>query len=268
MYVKDSGQKDKSGKAIYEATESDVNVRLAPYVDNVANPAIAKLATKEKVVILGQEKESNAYSWIRGPYTLAEIKSKIEAVTKTTISGELTSLEVSKRGPSGRAIELKANGVVVKVDNPDGIRAVLGGLPSTLFVIEGAGSYTGTSPIVPNVPSLSILSSTGVVSSSSSSDSVYVLTGKQSQPTAVKKTDIMMLSSTGLSKPVSAGTGTPSLPTKGSSTLQGDTIIFRGNGFGHGVGMSQWGAKGFAEKGYDYKKILQTYYTGVTITKE
>ena len=79
MYVKDTGQKDKSGKAIYEATEQDVNVRLAPYVDNVANPAIAKLAAKEKVVILGQERESNAYSWIRGPYTLSEIKSKLEA---------------------------------------------------------------------------------------------------------------------------------------------------------------------------------------------
>lgn len=264
MYVKDSGQKDKAGKAIYEATEQDVNVRLAPYVDNVTNPAIAKLATKEKVVILGQERESNAYSWIRGPYTFSEIKSKLEAA-KITINGELTSLEVSKRGPSGRAIELKANGVVVKVDNPDAIRAVLGGLPSTLFEIEGAGSYTGTSS---NIPSIAILSSTGVVSSSLSTDSVYVLSGKQSQPTAVKKSDVMTLSSTGVSKPALTGWVTTSISSKGSTILQGNQIIFRGKGFGHGVGMSQWGAKGFAEKGYDYKKILQTYFTGVNITKE
>ena len=102
-------------KPIYEATEQDVNVRLAPYVDNVTNPAIAKLAAREKVVILGQEKESNAYSWIRGPYSLSEIKSKLEAA-KITINGDLTSLEVSKRGPSGRAIEMKANGVVDNVE--------------------------------------------------------------------------------------------------------------------------------------------------------
>ncbi len=59
----------KRALPIYEATEQGVNVRLAPYVDNVANPSIAKLSTKEKVLVVGQEKESNAYSWIRGPYT-------------------------------------------------------------------------------------------------------------------------------------------------------------------------------------------------------
>lgn len=267
MYVKDSGQKDKAGKAIYEATESDVNVRLAPYVDNVANPGIAKLAAKEKVVVLGQERESNAYSWIRGPYTLSEIKSKLEAA-KININGELTSLEVSKRGPSGRAIELKANGVVVKVDNPDAIRGLLGGLPSTLFEIEGAGSYTGTSSSATSTANIAILSGSGVVTSSSPSDSVYVLAGKQTQPTAVKTTELMTLSSTGLSKPAVTGTTASSIPPKGSTALQGNQIIFRGKGFGHGVGMSQWGAKGFAEKGYDYKKILQTYFAGVNITKE
>ena len=37
-------------------------------------------------------------------------------------------------------------------------------------------------------------------------------------------------------------------------------------GFGHGVGLSQCGAVGFAqERGYDYKEILQTYYTGAAI---
>lgn len=36
-------------------------------------------------------------------------------------------------------------------------------------------------------------------------------------------------------------------------------------GFGHGVGMSQSGAAALAEEGYDYGKILQYYYTGVTL---
>lgn len=36
-------------------------------------------------------------------------------------------------------------------------------------------------------------------------------------------------------------------------------------GFGHGVGMSQYGANYLAEQGEDYKQILQTYYTGVNI---
>jgi stage II sporulation protein D len=38
------------------------------------------------------------------------------------------------------------------------------------------------------------------------------------------------------------------------------TITIRGKGWGHGVGMSQWGAKRMAEKGWDYRKILGHYY--------
>lgn len=38
--------------------------------------------------------------------------------------------------------------------------------------------------------------------------------------------------------------------------------IFNGGGWGHGVGMSQYGAKGMAEAGYDYDEILAHYYPG------
>jgi len=39
-----------------------------------------------------------------------------------------------------------------------------------------------------------------------------------------------------------------------------------GKGFGHGVGMSQWGAYRMAEAGRDYREILRHYYQGVQIT--
>ncbi len=45
------------------------------------------------------------------------------------------------------------------------------------------------------------------------------------------------------------------------------TLIFRGKGWGHGVGLSQWGAKALAEKGWDYKKIILHYFPGVAIGK-
>ena len=38
-----------------------------------------------------------------------------------------------------------------------------------------------------------------------------------------------------------------------------------GSGSGHGVGMSQWGAKAMAEKGSSYRQILKHYYTGIQI---
>jgi stage II sporulation protein D len=40
----------------------------------------------------------------------------------------------------------------------------------------------------------------------------------------------------------------------------GTVFLLDGRGWGHGVGMSQWGAEGYARHGYDYRKILAHYY--------
>jgi len=48
---------------------------------------------------------------------------------------------------------------------------------------------------------------------------------------------------------------------------KGNTLVFRGKGFGHGVGMCQWGAKGMAISGYDTKAILEYYYPGTEIRR-
>ncbi len=44
-----------------------------------------------------------------------------------------------------------------------------------------------------------------------------------------------------------------------------DNIIINVRGYGHGVGLSQWGAGKMAELGYKYDEILKHYYTGVDI---
>lgn len=46
----------------------------------------------------------------------------------------------------------------------------------------------------------------------------------------------------------------------------GDTWVFTGSGWGHGVGLCQWGARGLAEAGYDYREILEHYYPGAIIS--
>ena len=40
-----------------------------------------------------------------------------------------------------------------------------------------------------------------------------------------------------------------------------------GRGWGHGIGMSQWGAYGYAKHGWPYRQILSHYYTGITFGK-
>ncbi len=44
-----------------------------------------------------------------------------------------------------------------------------------------------------------------------------------------------------------------------------DTVTFSVKGYGHGVGMSQYGANCFANDGYTYDRILKHYYTGIEI---
>jgi len=41
---------------------------------------------------------------------------------------------------------------------------------------------------------------------------------------------------------------------------------FKGYGYGHGIGMCQWGAKGRADKGQTYQQILTHYYQGTQVT--
>lgn len=48
--------------------------------------------------------------------------------------------------------------------------------------------------------------------------------------------------------------------------FNGDYITFHCKGYGHGVGMSQWGANAMAKNGSNYEEILKHYYTGVEIT--
>ena len=50
-----------------------------------------------------------------------------------------------------------------------------------------------------------------------------------------------------------------------SVTKKDNYIIFNGKGFGHGVGLSQWGALEMAKQGKDYREILAHYYPGTKL---
>ena len=68
-----------------------------------------------------------------------------------------------------------------------------------------------------------------------------------------RQIDQPILTSTGI---IEVNTGTPT------------EYVMKGTGFGHGVGMSQYGAKGMAEAGYNFEQILTHYFTGTTLVYE
>ncbi len=46
-------------------------------------------------------------------------------------------------------------------------------------------------------------------------------------------------------------------------SLDGNSVVLKGKGFGHGVGLCQEGAMNMAKNGYDFKSIMQFYFKGV-----
>ena len=49
--------------------------------------------------------------------------------------------------------------------------------------------------------------------------------------------------------------------------FQGDQLMIKGKGYGHGVGMSQWGARALAEEGKTAEEIVQYFFADVQIEK-
>lgn len=70
----------------------------------------------------------------------------------------------------------------------------------------------------------------------------------------------------------SSGIGAPAPPDAVWSgdvqvEITGDHLVINGRGYGHGVGMCQFGAEGLARQGWSEEKILMHYYPGAEITR-
>ena len=62
-----------------------------------------------------------------------------------------------------------------------------------------------------------------------------------------------------------AFTGSPAPATPGITGRNG--FRFFGSGFGHGIGMSQWGAYGLAQMGWSHKRIVKHFYRGTRVER-
>lgn len=227
-----------AGLPLIEVTGTGVNIRPAPRVDDTANASIGKATTGERYVWIGQDIQSNAYNWIRGPFSADVLLASINSRANTDIQGNLQTLEVTQRGKSGRVIGMKANGQEIDLTNADAFRGAMNGLPSTRFDVEETGRYT-------------ILGAKGKTRElPETSGSIHIQSGQESNELSLPEYYIM-----NADQQVRAVTKEPQ-------------FRFIGLGYGHGIGMSQYGTMGLANLGYDYVGIIQYYYKDVSILKE
>ncbi|MCE5171714.1 SpoIID/LytB domain-containing protein [Paenibacillus profundus] len=227
---------NEAGFALVSVQEDGTNIRPNPAIQSDVNP-IAKVNKGTSLAVIETVAESTEMNWVRGPYTSEQITSWLKSRTKTALNGSVTSLEITERGPSGRAVKIEANGVQVDVSYPDNFRYAFGGLPSTLFDIVSTDAYTAAG-VDGKTKELNGVGGAQTVSGTNQSDAKVPENGVKLG--ANEKSGIVN------SEP---------------------SFLFVGKGNGHGVGMSQWGAKGLSDQGYDYKKILQYYYKNVELVK-
>ncbi|WP_255298436.1 SpoIID/LytB domain-containing protein [Brevibacillus dissolubilis] len=252
-YVRSDYVTVKSGRnaiGLEQGTINTSNLNLRSGPSTTIHKTLRTAPNGTQVTILHKEPEENPFVWSRGPYTAQEMTKMInDAQAKNKgnkITGTLQSLEVTKRGESGRVLQMEADGTVIKVSSPDAHRSVFvqgdQSLRSTKFIVEEMGTYSvlGADGKVVNYPAESrdlkaVGSSSGTAATvNGSSEEFLILDGSNNLRVASKE----------------------------------QKFILRGNGFGHGLGVSQYGARQMAEQGYDYKDILQHYYQDVTIEEE
>ena len=193
-------------------------------------------AVGARVVILDEEKEYNPFNWQRGPYSPTEMQGMVKG------SAPIYDLRVTQYGQAGRIMEVSANGKPIPASKPDNYRAVFDNLWSTKVQIEQTGTFT-------------VLGANG-------SKTEYPDAGQKGQQLSVISASGTVTAGVNGNNPsfvVIDGGGKNRVVTKAQS------FLFHGNGYGHGLGMSQWGANGMAKQGYTYDQILTHYYPGVSI---
>jgi stage II sporulation protein D len=167
--------------------------------------------------------------------TADELKNKLAA--RNINIGDIVSVTPSKYSEAGRVIELKING-------------------------------TNGQKVFKNSETRNIFGATTVYSQSysiESNNNIFVISENGKQQTSIPETYI--LSDSGVK---SISTSGDKIYTKGNDNdksygIKSNSYIINGSGYGHGVGLCQWGARGMAEEGFLYDEIITHYFPGTTV---
>jgi stage II sporulation protein D len=180
-----------------------------------------------------ESETSSHYIWQK-TLSAEEIK-KILFISGVEI-GDILSVSAENYSPSGRVTELRITGTKGSITYYTQDTRMIFSLNSQKYTIQSAGN--------------------AVVRSADGTLKTLSLDGRS------------VTSKSGTTK-LSAYSNTVAVVGSGNNVnkvnMSSNTYVFSGRGWGHGVGMSQEGAKGFARQGYNYEQILKHYYQGITV---
>ena len=187
------------------------------------------------------------------PFSTWDLRLTAQEVNAKLLSGginvgELIDMEVLEVSGGNRVLKLKVIGTLKEeIISGAKLRTVLGTttMKSTWFDIAREGE--------------------------SSNASAYVLSGNGSNPEVLDMNTATIIDGRDNKSTTRGNTTRTAVGNDKSKDLASTyttattSFVFKGRGYGHGVGMSQYGAVEMAKQGYGYEDILKHYYTGVDI---
>lgn len=239
-YITMTQEKNNIGLPYGTVNTKSLNLRSGP---GTTHEQIGGVTAGEYVTILETVPQDNPYRWIGGPVNglalMKALNSKVTANGSMPVTQPVARLQVTQQGPSGRVMQIAADGLPIPVKYPDSYRSlfrdILGSkYDSTKFEIEEMGSYTvlgagGKKERYPEQRSaLTAIGAGGKRSAPNGDQGEFVLYNQKKEIRIASKAP---------------------------------QFRFLGFGYGHGLGLSQYGAKAMAEQGNDYTQILKHYYS-------
>ncbi len=245
----------------------DTNKLVAVYNGNIASTVFHSSS--------GGHTESSENVWggrvpyligINDPYSLNSINSNwkvemdVDLLNEKLLSGGIdigviNSIDISDKTESGRVVQLVFNGSRGDAEiSGERFRSLLGttSIKSTLFSIEGMTTEVETT----ESSLLFVASSRRIQTLESERGSINIISGDGR--IANNKSDTLN---------VIGDKGLVSYKAPETIDIARGSLVISGKGYGHGIGMSQYGAIEMAKQGYDFEEILHHYYTGVEIIK-
>lgn len=170
--------------------------------------------------------------------------------------GQVTNIEVVERTPAGRVMKLRVAGTggEVVLEREECRNVFSNFVKSRLYTVIGNNDAETADSAALKM----LFLWNGKAYREITPNEVYIIGG---DGTIVQQAELYILTKDGshLFGSESENVSEPGVPSTEWS--------FSGMGWGHGVGMSQYGAKGMAEAGISYKDILTHYFSGTTVEK-
>ena len=155
--------------------------------------------------------------------------------------GNIDEIEIIEKTDSDRAMRVKIKGSKgEQIITKENIRTWLGLYSRKFVVVTSSNNGRNLIRTINSNNDLSTLKDT------------YIVSGKNSSPEKFEKNQIIYTNNNNFF----------TIPL--ISTTENE-IVFVGQGWGHGVGMSQSGANGMAREGYKYEEILKHYFQNISI---